>query len=91
MKGIITGANGQDGSYLAQFLLANGYSVISLLRNKKSNIDNHRILGIDHQINYVDIDLTNIDSVIALLFHYQPDEIYNHSAQSSVSRSFLSL
>jgi GDPmannose 4,6-dehydratase len=88
MRAIITGANGQDGSYLAQFLLSKGYTVISVLRAKTSRIENHRLLGIDGQVDYEDADLTNLPSVIALLTRHQPTEIYNLAAQSSVSRSF---
>ncbi len=88
MKAIITGANGQDGSYLAKFLLSKGYTVIAVLRSESSSIDNHRLLGIDAQITYVGIDLTSLPLVITLLTQYQPTEIYNLAAQSSVSRSF---
>ncbi len=88
MRAIITGANGQDGSYLAQFLLSKGYTVISVLRSKTSSIENHSLLGIDGQVDYVDVDLTDMPAVIALLARHQPTEIYNLAAQSSVSRSF---
>jgi len=88
MRAIITGANGQDGSYLSKFLLGKGYTVIAVLRSESSSIDNHLLLGIDAQVNYINIDLTNLPLVIALLTQYQPTEIYNLAAQSSVSRSF---
>ncbi len=88
MRAIITGANGQDGSYLAQFLLGKGYAVIAVLRAKTSNLENHRILDIDDQVIYASADLTNLPSVIELITQHQPTEIYNLAAQSSVSRSF---
>lgn len=88
MRALITGANGQDGSYLAKLLLAKGYTVIAVFRSKLSSIENHQLLGIDKQVVYVEADLTNLESVVELLTRHRPAEIYNLAAQSSVSRSF---
>lgn len=84
---LITGVTGQDGSYLAEFLLEKGYEVHGIIR-RSSSINTNRI---DHifenvKLHYGDLtDSTNIVSVIQLV---QPDEIYNLGAQSHVKVSF---
>lgn len=88
MRALITGGNGQDGSYLSKFLLSKGYKVISILRPGAS-IANHRILGIHNQIDYESIDLRNLSSIISIIKKYTPQEIYNLSSQSSVYQSFI--
>jgi GDPmannose 4,6-dehydratase len=86
-KALITGITGQDGSYLAEFLLEKGYEVHGIIR-RSSSINTDRI---DHiyeniKLHYGDLtDSTNIVKVIRLI---QPDEIYNLGAQSHVKVSF---
>ena len=85
----ITGINGQDGSYLAEFLLEKGYEVHGLVR--RSSISNTE--KIDHllrtdSIKIHDGDLSDSSGLIRLIGEIQPDEIYNLAAQSHVGTSF---
>ncbi len=86
---IITGVNGQDGSYLAELLLEKQYSVIGLVR--RSSVNTHE--RINHVINkegfmLLEADITDPSSVNAIVNRYKPDEIYNLAAQSHVKTSF---
>lgn len=91
-KALITGITGQDGSYLAEFLLEKGYSVFGIVR-RSSSFNTGRI---DHLIkNYPPDkfeffrgDVTDINSLIGVLKQIEPDEIYNLAAQSHVKVSF---
>ncbi len=86
---IITGITGQDGPYLAKFLLDKGYKVIGTVRNDRHfSINNLLYLGIDNDIIIEDLDLLDIGNVIGLLQKHQPDEFYNLAAKSSVGLSF---
>ena len=85
---IITGINGQDGSYLAQFLLRKNYKVIGVVRSHLTSLKNLQHLNIKNKVNFVQSDLSSLLSVKSLIKKYHPDEIYNLSAQSSVSVSF---
>jgi len=86
---IITGITGQDGSYLAEFLLAKGYRVIGAKR-RTSLICTERVDGVyDHpnfKMEY--FDLNDVGCVYRLLSKYQPEEFYNLAAQSHVRVSF---
>ncbi|HRW08846.1 MAG TPA: GDP-mannose 4,6-dehydratase [Caldilineaceae bacterium] len=84
---LITGVTGQDGSYLAEFLLEQGYRVIGMIR-RTSTINFERIHHIQEQIEVVQGDLLDQMSLIGLLQEYQPDEVYNLAAQSFVPTSF---
>ena len=86
---LITGASGQDGSYLCEFLLKKNYKVIAGDRRSSRN-DNwrHNFLNITNKVTYEDFDLTDIDSIYRLLSKYKFDEIYNLAAQSFVKTSF---
>ncbi|MCB0124693.1 MAG: GDP-mannose 4,6-dehydratase [Caldilineaceae bacterium] len=84
---LITGVTGQDGSYLAEFLLKQGYRVIGMVR-RTSTINFERIHHIQEQIEVVQGDLLDQMSLIGLLQEYQPDEVYNLAAQSFVPTSF---
>ncbi len=88
---IITGITGQDGAYLAKFLLGNGYKVIGTYR-RTSSVNFWRLdyLNITHHDNMelVEYDLTDSGSAIRLIDKYRPDEIYNLAAQSFVGVSF---
>lgn len=86
---IITGVNGQDGSYLAQFLLERNYKVIGVVRTGGAgNTLNLDYLAISDKIILEIQDLTDIGCVKSLLIKYKPDEMYNLAAQSSVGLSF---
>jgi len=86
---MITGITGQDGAYLAKFLLNKGYNVIGLTRNNsRVNIKNLKYLGINAKINFIKIDLLNLSSIVRVIEKNKIDEIYNLAAQSSVGLSF---
>ena len=88
-KALITGINGQDGSYLAEFLLEKGYEVHGTLkRNSISENQTARLDSIFTQINLYYADLTDLSSLISVIQKTQPDEIYNLAAQSHVKISF---
>ena len=84
---LITGVTGQDGSYLAEFLLEQGYTVIGMVR-RTSTINFDRIRHIQDRIEIVQGDLLDQMSVIGLLHEYRPQEVYNLAAQSFVPTSF---
>ena len=86
---LITGVTGQDGSYLAKYLLGKGYKVIGTVRGYRClNKDNFVYLGIDDQIVIEELDLLDMANIVKLLQKYKPDEIYNLAAQSSVGLSY---
>ncbi len=87
MKALITGITGQDGSYLAEFLLDKGYEVHGVVR-RASLINTHRIDHIYDQIHLHYGDLTDSGSMISLVQTIKPDEVYNLAAQSHVKVSF---
>ena len=84
---LITGVTGQDGSYLAEYMLELGYTVIGMVR-RTSTINFDRIRHIQDQIEIVQGDLLDQMSVIGILQEYKPDEVYNLAAQSFVPTSF---
>jgi GDPmannose 4,6-dehydratase len=86
-KALITGITGQDGSYLAEFLLAQGYEVVGMVR-RSSTINFHRIAHIQDQIKLAQGDLLDQVSMIHVLEEYRPDEVYNLAAQSFVQTSW---
>jgi GDPmannose 4,6-dehydratase len=86
-KALITGITGQDGSYLAEFLLEKGYQVVGMVR-RTSTVNFHRIAHIQDQIELVPGDLSDQISLIRLLEKFQPDEVYNLAAQSFVQTSW---
>jgi GDPmannose 4,6-dehydratase len=84
---LISGINGQDGSYLAELLLEKGYEVHGIIR-RASLINTHRI---DHIYNSITLhygDLTDSTNLVRVIQQVQPDEIYNLGAQSHVKVSF---
>ncbi|PHR89030.1 MAG: GDP-mannose 4,6-dehydratase [Leeuwenhoekiella sp.] len=88
-KALITGVTGQDGSYLAKFLLDKGYQVVGTTRNRsESNLANLKFLSIHEQIELALVDLEDKSAVENLISTYKPHEIYNLAAQSSVGQSF---
>lgn len=86
-RALITGITGQDGSYLAEFLLEKGYEVIGMVR-RTSTVNFSRISHIQDKITLVSGDLLDQSSLIYILEKYQPDEVYNLAAQSFVPTSF---
>ncbi len=86
-KALITGITGQDGSYLAEFLLEKGYQVVGMVR-RTSTVNFHRIAHIQDRIELVPGDLSDQISLIRLLEKFQPDEVYNLAAQSFVQTSW---
>jgi GDPmannose 4,6-dehydratase len=87
-KALITGITGQDGSYLAEFLLDKGYEVVGMVR-RSSTINFHRIAHIQDRLILVQGDLLDQVSIIRILEEHQPEEIYNLAAQSFVQTSWL--
>jgi GDPmannose 4,6-dehydratase len=86
-KALITGITGQDGSYLAELLLENGYEVHGIVR-RSSLINTHRIDHIYGSINLHYGDLTDSTNLIRIIQKVKPTEIYNLGAQSHVKVSF---
>ncbi|MFH1893061.1 MAG: GDP-mannose 4,6-dehydratase [Candidatus Zixiibacteriota bacterium] len=88
MRALITGITGQDGSYLAEFLLEKGYDVYGMVRrNSTENFE--RINHIRDRINLMHADLFDQLSLIRVLQEAKPDEVYNLAAQSFVPTSWL--
>tara|TARA_R110001583_G_scaffold88603_1_gene229610 strand:+ start:3359 stop:4351 length:993 start_codon:yes stop_codon:yes gene_type:complete len=88
-KALITGINGQDGSYLAEFLLEKGYEVHGVLkRNSVAENQTARLESCYEQLHLYYGDLTDLSSLIHILKKVQPDEVYNLAAQSHVRISF---
>ncbi len=86
-KALITGITGQDGSYLAEFLLEKGYKVIGMVR-RTSTINFDRIQHLQDDIELVQGDLLDQVSMIDILREHRPHEVYNLAAQSFVPTSF---
>ena len=86
---LVTGITGQDGAYLAKYLLTKGYRVIA---GERRSSYRHRgrllSLGIESDIEWVDFDLADQGNIIRVLDTYKPDEVYNLAAQSFVGVSF---
>jgi GDPmannose 4,6-dehydratase len=86
-RAIITGVTGQDGSYLAEFLLVKGYKVYGMVR--RSSTENfERIEHLRDKITIVQADLLDQLSIIELMEDVEPDEVYNLAAQSFVPTSW---
>lgn len=86
-RALITGITGQDGSYLAEFLLDKGYEVIGMVR-RTSTINFERIKKVQDQLTLVSGDLLDQISLIEILQEHRPTEVYNLAAQSFVQTSF---
>jgi GDPmannose 4,6-dehydratase len=86
---LVTGVTGQDGAYLARFLLEKGYRVVG--GQRRSSADGNRRLRelrVADAVEYVDFDLAEITNIMRALDRIKPDEIYNLAAQSFVALSF---
>ncbi len=86
-KALITGITGQDGSYLAELLLAEGYDVVGLMR-RSSTVNIERISHIQDRLTLVSGDLMDEVSLINVLRDHRPREVYNLAAQSFVQASW---
>jgi GDPmannose 4,6-dehydratase len=86
-KALITGITGQDGSYLAEFLLKKGYEVFGMVR-RTSTINFHRIASFQDRITLVAGDLLDQVSLVHILEEHRPEELYNLAAQSFVETSW---
>src|SRR5215211_162742 len=86
-RALITGITGQDGSYLAEFLLDQGYEVVGMVR-RSSTLNFERIAHIQDRITLTAGDLLDEVSMINLLRECRPAEIYNLAAQSFVQTSW---
>jgi GDPmannose 4,6-dehydratase len=84
---LITGVTGQDGSYLAEFLLEKGYEVVGMVR-RTSTINFSRIAHIQDRLTLVSGDMLDEPSLISILREYRPSEVYNLAAQSFVPTSW---
>jgi GDPmannose 4,6-dehydratase len=88
-RALITGINGQDGSYLAEFLIDKGYEVFGTLkRNSVAENQTARLDSVYDKVKLFYADLTDLSSLISVIQKTQPDEIYNLAAQSHVRISF---
>ena len=90
-RALLTGITGQDGAYLAQFLLGKGYEVFGVVRRSShKGIENHRLrwLGVDAQVTYLDGNIDDLSSLIRTMIEVKPDEVYNLAAQSFVASSW---
>jgi GDPmannose 4,6-dehydratase len=86
-RALITGLTGQDGSYLAEFLLEKGYDVTGMVR-RSSTINFERIAHIQDDLNIVQGDLLDESSLTDVIRRTKPDEVYNLAAQSFVQTSW---
>jgi GDPmannose 4,6-dehydratase len=86
-RALITGITGQDGSYLAELLLAKGYHVTGMVR-RSSTVNFERIGHLQDDIELVPGDLLDEVSMIQIMRSQRPDEVYNLAAQSFVQTSF---
>ncbi len=90
-RALITGITGQDGAYLAQFLLQQGYEVHGAVRRSShGGVADHRLIWLDvlDQVKLHDANLIDLSSLIRLIQEIQPDEVYNLAAQSFVATSW---
>ncbi len=86
---LITGITGQDGAYLAEYLLKNGYEVIGFMRRLSTiNVERLDYLGITDEIILTDGDITDLSSMVRIMDKYKPAEVYNLAAQSFVGTSW---
>ena len=86
-RALITGVTGQDGSYLAELLLAKGYHVIGMVR-RSSTVNFERIGHLQDDLELIPGDLLDEVSMIHIMREHKPDEVYNLAAQSFVQTSF---
>jgi GDPmannose 4,6-dehydratase len=86
-RALITGITGQDGSYLADWLLSEGYEVVGMVR-RSSTLNFERIAHIQDRLTLVSADVLDEVSIVEVLREHRPDEVYNLAAQSFVQTSW---
>jgi GDPmannose 4,6-dehydratase len=86
-RALITGITGQDGSYLAEFLLEKGYKVFGLVR-RSSTVNFERLVHLQDRVELVPGDLLDQNSLISALHQCEPQEVYNLASQSFVPTSW---
>ncbi|MGH9045987.1 MAG: GDP-mannose 4,6-dehydratase, partial [Acidimicrobiales bacterium] len=86
-RALITGVTGQDGSYLAEFLLEQGYEVVGMVR-RSSTVNFERVAHIQDRLTLAGGDLLDEASLISVLRDHRPEEVYNLAAQSFVQTSW---
>ncbi len=90
-KALITGITGQDGSYLAEFLLKKKYKVYGIIRRVALEDETHRLWRIKHLVKKIELKSASLESyasLVKIIQKIKPDEIYHLGAQSYVSYSF---
>jgi GDPmannose 4,6-dehydratase len=90
-RALVTGVTGQDGAYLARFLLEKGYEVHGVIRRSSHRgVEDHRLrwLGVADKVHLHDGDLGDLSSLLRIVQDVQPEEIYNLAAQSYVASSW---
>ena len=88
-RALITGILGQDGPYLAKYLLSKDYKIYGMIRRYSSpKFENLDYLGITNQVEYIEGDLTDDASLINIIKNLRPEEVYNLAAQSFVGSSW---
>ena len=90
-RALLTGITGQDGAYLAQLLLGEGYEVYGVIRRSSHRgVEDHRLrwLGVANDVQLLDGDLADLSSLLRIVQEVKPDEIYNLAAQSFVASSW---
>jgi GDPmannose 4,6-dehydratase len=88
-RALVIGVTGQDGAYLTRLLLDKGYRVFGLNRSSSvSKTERLRYLGIDGQVDLLEGDVTDQESILRALHAAEPEEVYNLAAQSSVRASW---
>ena len=90
-KALVTGINGQDGSYLAELLLEKGYEVHGVVRREALEDPQRRLINILHIINDINLHVGAIDnhlSIYKIVSQVKPDECYHLASSSFVSYSF---
>jgi GDPmannose 4,6-dehydratase len=86
-RALITGITGQDGSYLAEFLIGRGYDVFGVVR-RSSSVNSERVAHLAEQVTFIQADLLDQTSLINALRQARPREVYNLAAQSFVPTSW---
>lgn len=88
-RALIVGVSGQDGAYLSRLLVDKGYDVFGTSRDiQNASFHGLKFLGVDSQVNQVEMDPCDFESVYRIISSIQPHEVYNLAAQSSVGLSF---
>ena len=90
-KAIITGISGQDGAYLAKYLLELGYKVFGAVRRSSRSAEilpRLKYLGIEKEVELIDFELSELTNITRVIKSTQPDEIYNLGGQSFVGASW---